>query len=104
MTYYIDLGFSDSQVADAVAEAAVHDLRVNDFGFPGFRQIEVFCDPIGFFTVVLSWKKAASMQFQLSEAEARAAVEKFTSGAGYDPANFNKVQEALVGLERKATR
>ena len=57
MTYYSDLGFSDSQVAGAVAEAALHDLRVNLITFPGFPQIEVSGDPSGFFTVVLRWNK-----------------------------------------------
>ena len=104
MTYFPELGLSSAQVAGAVAEAAVHDLRVNNFGFPGFPQIEVSGDPIGSFTVVLSWKKASSTQFQLSEAEARAAVKKFTSGAGYDPAIFNRVQEALAELEGKESR
>jgi hypothetical protein len=104
MTYYSDLGISSCQVAGAVAEAAIHDLRVNLFSFPGFPQIEVSGDPGGLFTVVLSWKKHASMQFQLSEAEAKAAVKKFTSGAGYDPAIFKKVQGALIELEGKASR
>jgi hypothetical protein len=104
MTYYPELGLSSSQVAGAVAEAAIHDLRVNLFSFPGFPQIEVFGDPGGFFTVVLSWKKLASVQFQLSQAEAKSAVHKFTSRTGYDSAIFKKVQEALVDLETKASR
>jgi hypothetical protein len=41
MTYYSDLGFSDCQVAGAVAEAALHELHVNHFGFPGFPQIDI---------------------------------------------------------------
>jgi hypothetical protein len=77
---------------------------VNLFSFHGFPQIEVSGDPGGLFTVVLSWKKHASMQFQLSEAEAKAAVKKFTSGTDYDPAIFNKVQRALAELETKASR
>ena len=104
MTYYPELGLSSAQVAGAVAEAALHDLRVNLFSFHGFPQIEVSGDPGGLFTVVLSWKKHASMQFQLSEAEAKAAVKKFTSGTDYDPAIFNKVQRALAELETKASR
>lgn len=104
MTYFPELGLSSAQVAGAVAEAAVHDLRVNNFTFSGFPQIDVSGDPGGSFTVVLRWNKASSTQFQLSEAEARAAVEKFTSGAGYDPAIFDKVQRAVAELEGKASR
>jgi hypothetical protein len=104
MTYYSELGFSDCQVAGAVAEAALHDLRVNRFTFPGFPQINVSDDLDGCCTVVLRWHKASSTQFQLSEAEAKAAVKKFTSGSGYDPAIFNRVQEALAELEGKASR
>jgi hypothetical protein len=104
MTYFPELGLSSAQVAGAVAETALHDLSMNNFGFSGFPQIDVSGDPSGAFTVVMRWNKAASMQFQLSGAEAKAAVKKFTSGAGYDPAIFNRVQEALAELEGKASR
>jgi hypothetical protein len=100
MAYYTDLESSDCEVAGAVAKAAIHDLRVNLFSFPGFPQIDVCDDPSGFFTVVLSWK-TASAQFQLSEAEAKSAVKRFGSGTGHDPAIFNKVQRALWDLETK---
>ena len=104
MTYYSDLGFSDSQVAGAVAEAALHDLRVNLFTFSGFPQIKVSGDPGGFFTVVLSWNKASSVWLQLSQAEAISAVKNFRSGTGHDPAIFDKVQRAVAELEGKASR
>jgi hypothetical protein len=104
MTYYSDLGISSCQVAGAVAEAAIHDLRVNLFSFPGFPQIEVSGDPGGLFTVVLSWKKSASVQFQLSQAEVKAAVKRFKAGTGHDPAIFDKVQRAVAVLEGKASR
>jgi hypothetical protein len=104
MTYYPELGFSSCQVAGAVAEAALHDLRVNNFGFPGFPQINVSDDPDGSFIVVLRWNKASSTQFQLSQAEAKAAVKKFKAGTGDDPALFNKVQKAVLDLEIKASR
>lgn len=104
MTYYPHLKISDCEVAGAVAEAAIHDLQVNLFTFSGFPQIEVSGDPGGFFIVVLSLKKASSTQFQLSQAEAKAAVKKFKAGTGDDPALFDKVQKALVELEGKASR
>jgi len=104
MTYYPDFGFSDCQVAGAVAEAAIHDLRINHFIFSGFPQIDVSSDPGSFFTVVLCWKQTASTRFQLSEAEAKSAAKKFRSRAGYGPAIFNKVQDALADLENKVSR
>jgi hypothetical protein len=104
MTYYPDLGFSDCQVAGAVAEAAIHDLRVNLFTFPGFPQIDISGKLDGSFTVVLHWYKVSSVKFQLSQAEAQAAVKKFTSGAGYDPVIFDKAQKAVLDLEGKASR
>jgi hypothetical protein len=104
MTYYPDLELSSCQVAGAIAEAAIHDLRVNNFTFTGFPQIEVSGDPSGFFTVVLRWNKASSAQFQLSQTEAKAAVKKFRSGFGDDPAIFDKVQRAVAELEGKASR
>jgi hypothetical protein len=53
---------------------------------------------------VLRCNKISSVPFHLSKAEAKASVKKFTSGAGYDPAIFNRVQEALAELEGKASR
>jgi hypothetical protein len=103
MTSYPDFYLCSSQVAGAVAEAAMHDLHVNLFTFPGFPQIDVSDDRGGFFTVVLSWK-TASAQFQLSEAEAKSAAEKFSSGTGHDSAIFKKVQKALIDLEGKASQ
>jgi hypothetical protein len=104
MTYYSDLGFSGFQMAGAVAEAALHDPHLNNFGFPGFPQIEASGEPSGSFTIVLRWNKTSLLQFQLSQAEAKAAVEKFRSQTGYDPAIFNKVQRAVAELEGKASR
>jgi len=103
MTYHPDLGFSDCQVAGAVAEAAIHDLRINHFSFPGFPQIDVSGALDGSFIIVLRWNKTSSVQFQLSKAEAKSAVKKFMAGTGHDPAIFNKVQKALVDLEGKAS-
>ena len=104
MTYHPNLKFSDCELAGAVADAALHDLRVNLFSFPGFPQIDISGNPDGSFTVALTWMKAPSVRFQLSEAKAMAAVQKFTSSTGHDPTILNKVQEALIDLEGKASR
>ena len=52
----------------------------------------------------MRWNKASSVKFQLSEAEVKSAVKRFKAGTGYDPAILDKVQEALVDLETKASR
>lgn len=89
-------------VAGAVAEAAIEDLRVNLFNYPGFPQIQVSGDQDGGFGVTLSWE-AHQTQFQLTDAEAKAAVKTFKSGAGYERSIFDKVQKALAALEAKVS-
>jgi hypothetical protein len=79
-------------------------LRENFLSLSGFPQIDVSDAPDDSFTVVLRWNKISSTPFHLSKAEASAAVKKFRSRAGYDPAIFNRVQKALADLEGKASR
>lgn len=104
MTYYASLGFSSSEIAGAVAEAAIHDLRVNLFSFNGFPQILISPKGNDSFNVTLSWSDPTNsfVEFDLSVAEARAAVEKFRAGSGYDSAIFDRVQISLASLEGKA--
>lgn len=103
MAFYPNLGFSSCELAGAVAEAAVHDLRMNLFSFSGFPQIDVSWDAEGVFSVALSWNGEANVQFQLSKAEAKAAVKKFKDKSGFDRAIFDRVQEALAQLEWRAS-
>ena len=104
MTYLPEFGSSCSQVAGAVAEAALYDLRENFLDLSGFPQIEVSDAPGASFTVVLRWKKISSVPFHLSKAEASAAVKKFRSRTGYDRAFLDKVQRPLAELEGKVSR
>ncbi len=89
-------------VAGAVAEAAIEDLRVNLFNYSGFPQITVSCHSEDVFVVTLSWETHET-QFQLTDAEAKAAVQKFKSGTGYERSIFEKVQKALAALEAKVS-
>ena len=98
MTYSPALGFSYCEVAGAVAEAAIHDLRVNLYSFSGFPQIYVSRKSDNVFNVVLTWKTYET-QFQLSKAEARVAVQKFKSGTGFETSIFDRTQKALSALE-----
>ncbi|WP_155985234.1 MULTISPECIES: hypothetical protein [unclassified Thioalkalivibrio] len=103
MASFPNLGFSSCELAGAVAEAAIHDLRVNRFSFSGFPQIDVSWNEEDMFSVVLSWKGEANVQFQLSKAEAKAAVKKFKDQSGFDRAIFDRVQKALAQLEGRAS-
>jgi hypothetical protein len=100
MTYYPHLELSSNTLAGAVAEAALHDLQVNRFTFPGFPQVSVKSSDAKIFTVSLTWlERESSVSFDLTAKEAKAAVQRFHQRKGYDPAIFPKVQDALVQLE-----
>ena len=87
-------------VAGAVAEAAIHDLRVNLFTYSGFPQIDVSCVADGVFDVTLSWKTFET-SFSLTDAEATIAAKTFKAGTGYERSIFDKVQSALAKLDGK---
>lgn len=100
MTYYPHLELSSNTLAGAVAEAALHDLQVNNFTFSGFPQIAVKSSDAKIFTVTLTWLTPEnSVSFELTVGEAKAAVKRFHQKKGYDPAIFPKIQSALVELE-----
>ena len=100
MTYFSNLGISSNLVAGAVAEAALHDLQVNHFTFPGFPQVLVVSPDSKTFTITLSWLSLDdTVSFELTAAEAKAAVKRFTQKDSYDKTIFPKVQDALVRLE-----
>jgi hypothetical protein len=68
-------------VAGAVAEAAIHDLRVNLFTYSGFPQIDVACLSDGVFDVTLSWETYQT-SFALTDDEATVAAKTFRAGTG----------------------
>lgn len=85
------------EIAGAVAEAALKDLRVNLFRFSGFPQIHISELRNDVFIVTMTWlgKKES---FNLTYAEAKQAVKKF-KGKEYDSVIFDRVQEAIAKLE-----
>lgn len=97
---------SRCEIAGAVAAAALYDLRVNLFTFPGFPQIRVIEASDSEFTVFLSWAerdgKSNEIAFQISRKDAFAAAKKFKQSSAHDDALFESVQKALAELEGKA--
>lgn len=103
MTYYMKEEISSCEIAGAVADAAIHDLRINLFVFSGFPQISVSVLVDDNFTVSLAWG-VHEEKFTLSVKEARVAVKKFRSRSGHHGDIFERIQAALVSLEVKSAR
>jgi hypothetical protein len=101
VTFFIKDNFSSCEVAGAVAEAAIYDLRVNLFSFNGFPQIHVANPVDDVFNITLSWNdsKNSSVSIALTRKEAKSAAKQFKSGKGYDKSIFERVQTALGKLE-----
>ncbi|MEP1385477.1 MAG: hypothetical protein ABJK64_16975 [Paraglaciecola sp.] len=100
MKYFSKEGVSSSQITGAVAEAAIYDLRVNNFAFAGFPQISV-PDPIdNIYTITLSWQ-SHNVNIKLTFSEAVAAAKRFNAQEEYDPIILDRIQEALASIERK---
>ena len=103
MTYYHQENFSSSDVAGAVAEATIHDLRKNKSPIPGFPQIHVSDRVDDVFSITLSWNASSviTVSFELTNAEAKKAAKIFKKSKVFDPAIFKRVQSALAKLERE---
>lgn len=100
MTRYNSLGISSDQIAGAIAEIVIHDLRENRSSLAGFPQIGISSNKDYLFTVLLSWRDF-SVEIELSKSEAKGAAEKFKSKEGFDEVLFDRVQEAFAALELK---
>lgn len=96
---YQGLSFSSVHLAGAVAEAVLHDLRVNHLAIRGFPQIDVETNgPISTFYVMLSWNSTV-VKFEISRAEAKSATDDFKKKKQFSPELFKHVQKALAHLE-----
>ncbi|MES0881695.1 hypothetical protein [Roseibium sp. SCP14] len=102
MTVYVfgKVRIALSEIGGAVAEAILHDLRVNHLPFNGFPEILVekkVGDNRDF--VVKLRADDFLVEFVLSLAEARQAAELMKERETYDPAIFDRIQEAVAKLE-----
>ncbi|TAA12456.1 hypothetical protein EA658_09895 [Pseudoxanthomonas winnipegensis] len=106
MVYYLPEQISSAEIAGAVAECLLEDLRVNGLGISGLPQIFIpsIMDRKAPFTVTLAWKvdahgETVTRAFEMTMTEAKAAVKKFKAKTGYDRALFERVQKAIAKLE-----
>lgn len=99
--YDLNKGITGGGIGVAVAEAIVHDIRVNATGINGFPQITVAREAPKEFLVGLQWERHRT-EFILSDAEAEGAIKRMKAGNGYDPTIFDRIQEAYATLEHRA--
>lgn len=99
--FYPCLGISLADVGGAVAEAILEDIRKNGLGLDGFPAVHVTMPDPERFHVALRFE-GLETSCLLTTKEAKAAVKSMNSKAGYDPAIFRRVQDAVAELEGKA--
>lgn len=100
-TYYSTLGISSGDIGGAVAEAVLHDIRVNGLGLQGFPQVVVSRQTGGGFLIALRFGNADS-QFAISDDEAKNAVRLMKLSLGHDGIIFDRVQQAAAEVESQA--
>lgn len=89
---------SSGDIGAAIAEAVIHDIRVNGLGIQGFPQITVTHPAKDVFAVRLTFDTYSS-ELTITADEAKRAVAAMKAGRGHDDGIFRRVQDAAVKLE-----
>ena len=97
MVYYLSYNFTSSDVAAAVAECILHEIRINKLGLNGFPQIIVKSLPDKTFLIKMSHEQL-SQDFVISLNEAKRSVKLFKDKL-YNTEIFDRVQDNLSKLE-----
>lgn len=92
------IGVSSGDIGAAIAEAIIHDIRVNGLGIQGFPQITVTHPTKDVFAIRLTFD-AYSSELTITADEANRAVAAMKAGRGHDDGIFRRVQDAAVELE-----
>lgn len=92
------IGVSSGDIGAAIAEAVIHDIRVNGLGIQGFPQITVTHPAKDVFAIRLTFDTYLS-ELTITADEAKRAVAAMKAGSGHDDGIFRRVQDAAVELE-----
>lgn len=102
MAVFSDPKVTSSEIGGAVAEAILYDIRMNSLGLNGFPEVSISRQNEEGFKVYLQFG-GHSQNFEMSNFEAKNAVQRMKSQKGYDPNIFDRIQEALAKLEGTVT-
>jgi hypothetical protein len=97
MTLYSN-NITSSEIGGAIAEAILHDIRVNNLGIEGFPLIHVVRQGSSNFSITLKFSDKLQ-EFSISNAEAVRAVALMKSMNGHCSVIFERVTTALANLE-----
>lgn len=92
------IGISSGDIGAAIAEAVIHDVRVNGLGIQGFPQITVGHPSTDTFSIRLTFDTYSS-ELTITADEAKRAVAAMKARRGHDEGIFRRVQDAAVELE-----
>jgi len=97
------IGVSSGDIGAAIAEAVIHDVRVNGLGIQGFPQITVAHPTKDTFAISLKFDTHTS-DFTITADEAKGAVKAMKTKKGHDEVIFRRVQDAAVEIEAACGR
>lgn len=102
-TFFTKDGFSSCEVGGFVASALIHDLRVNNFMFTNFPEIDVKWDNDNF-NITLKVAGESSSTFNINHKTVKNEIVRFRDKKEVSKEVFDVIQKHLAELESKVIR
>lgn len=102
-TYFTSSKFRSCEVGGFVATALIHDLRVNNFTFTNFPEVDVQWDDDNFH-ITLKTHGASSSTFSLDYATAKSEISRFREKKEVSKETFEIIQKYVAELERAVSK
>ena len=97
-TFFTDLKFSSCEVGGVVASALIHDLRVNNFTFTNFPEVDIKWDDKKFY-ITLKTEGASSSTFCFDYKMVKNEVSRFRAKKDVSQEVFEIIQKHAAELE-----
>jgi hypothetical protein len=101
--YFMNLKFSSCEVGGFVASALIHDLRVNNFTFTNFPEVDVKWDDEQFY-ITLKTEGAISSTFSFDYKTVKNEVYRFRGKKEVSKKVFEIIQKYAAELESATTK